>query len=391
MPFRYLGVPLAAERLKVVYFEPLMDKIRSYINGWSGPTLSYAGRTEMGSKKACVAWKICCLPKHEGGLGLRDIKSWNHALSAKTLRNIHANKQTLWFWWIHHYYLRNRSIWDWTVHRDDSPLIKNILRIRDQLIDTCGSQQSAEQKIEYWSTRLLSKCTWDAYETFRPHGNNVCWKSIIWGPSIPPKYSFIMWLCILGRLKTKNSIGFMDIENDTCVSGTQLSNGLASIDKCVHRSALKWLKKEANGTGWQPKSKKTALASTVYQIWNARNMLIFEETTDMAKDETTVVMDIYDTIESSPDKGNQASGSNVAQYRFVLVDLPPQGARSLADDSTIDAQPTQVEDKIADSEAVKTAEAQSTHQANTSTTSNKDKPAEAQKAAIQREEARNPI
>ncbi|KAK6150433.1 hypothetical protein DH2020_015365 [Rehmannia glutinosa] len=139
MPFRYLGVPLAAESF------PLPDQVRKNV-------IKLCRNFLWGSKKACVAWKTCCLPKHEGGLGLRDIKSWNHALLAKILRNIHANKQTLWYCWIHHYYLRNRSIWDWNVHTSDSPLIKNILRIRDRLIDTCGSQQSTEQKIEYWST-----------------------------------------------------------------------------------------------------------------------------------------------------------------------------------------------------------------------------------------------
>ncbi|KAK6134125.1 hypothetical protein DH2020_032125 [Rehmannia glutinosa] len=146
MPFRYLSVPLTAESF------PLPDQVRKNV-------IKLCYNFLWGNKKACVAWKICCLPKHEGGLGLRDIKSWNHALLAKTLRNIHANKQTLWFQWIHHYYLRNKSIWYWTVDWDDSPLIKNILRIRDRLIDICGSQQSAEQKIECWSTCLLSKCT----------------------------------------------------------------------------------------------------------------------------------------------------------------------------------------------------------------------------------------
>ncbi|KAK6149457.1 hypothetical protein DH2020_016982 [Rehmannia glutinosa] len=47
MPFRYLGIPLAAERLKVAHFEELTKKIRTYIDGWSALTLSYASRAEL--------------------------------------------------------------------------------------------------------------------------------------------------------------------------------------------------------------------------------------------------------------------------------------------------------------------------------------------------------
>ncbi|XP_022856163.1 uncharacterized protein LOC111377318 [Olea europaea var. sylvestris] len=53
-----------------------------------------------GSKKSLVAWNQICLPKHEEGLGFRNIKSWNVALLSKTLWNIHSRKDTLWIKWI---------------------------------------------------------------------------------------------------------------------------------------------------------------------------------------------------------------------------------------------------------------------------------------------------
>ena len=42
------------------------------------------------------------------------------------------------------------------------------------------------------------------------------------------------------------------------------------------KSVVKWIIKEARGTGIQSKAKKVALACSVYHIWEARNKRIFE-------------------------------------------------------------------------------------------------------------------
>ena len=41
-------------------------------------------------------------------------------------------------------------------------------------------------------------------------------------------------------------------------------------------SALKWIRKEARGSSCRAKTRRMALACTVYHIWNARNRRIFE-------------------------------------------------------------------------------------------------------------------
>lgn len=130
MPFRYLGIPLASGKLKVSCYAPFLDKITTYIGAWNCSSLSYVGKAELiravlqgvecfwlsifpilatiisrivnhyrkflwGSKKPLVAWKDLYLPKDEGGLKLKDLKSWNLALLVKTLWNIHHKKDTL--------------------------------------------------------------------------------------------------------------------------------------------------------------------------------------------------------------------------------------------------------------------------------------------------------
>ncbi|KAK6140954.1 hypothetical protein DH2020_025301 [Rehmannia glutinosa] len=44
------------------------------------------------------------------------------------------------------------------------------------------------------------------------------------------------------------------------------------------KSALKYIKKEARGTSWQSRAKRSAVACTVYHIWTARNRRLFEGT-----------------------------------------------------------------------------------------------------------------
>ncbi|KAK6121511.1 hypothetical protein DH2020_044741 [Rehmannia glutinosa] len=163
MPFKYLGIPLAAGKLKVVHYASLVEKVASYINAWANCTLSYVGRTELirsvvqgmecfwlsilpipgaiidkitnlcrlflwGERKALVAWKNICLPKSEGGLGFRDIKSWNIALLAKVLWNIHEKRDSLWIRWVDQVYIKGTSVWDWSLQNGTLPYSNGFLK-----------------------------------------------------------------------------------------------------------------------------------------------------------------------------------------------------------------------------------------------------------------------
>lgn len=66
------------------------------------------GELKRGSAK--VAWKYICLPKSEGGLGIKSLKFWNKALMATHNWKIISNKESLWVKWIHVYRLPNRNL-----------------------------------------------------------------------------------------------------------------------------------------------------------------------------------------------------------------------------------------------------------------------------------------
>nr|XP_011468580.1 PREDICTED: uncharacterized protein LOC101306660 [Fragaria vesca subsp. vesca] len=122
-PFMYLGVPIFVGRPKRVYFQVLTDRIRNAMSNWKGNSLSMAGRVTLVNSVvismlshsftiyawpktvlqqvrnwirnfiwtgnvSCrayypVAWKKCCAPLKEGGLGVRNIMALNQAFLLK--------------------------------------------------------------------------------------------------------------------------------------------------------------------------------------------------------------------------------------------------------------------------------------------------------------------
>ena len=123
LPIRYLGLPLHHRRLRKSEYSPLVDNIKKRIQSWKVRLLSYAGRLELIKsvinslnnfwlsafvlpkgcikeiEKLCrdylwssspdtrgnakVAWYDLCLPKSEGGIGLRNLSLWNKALTLR--------------------------------------------------------------------------------------------------------------------------------------------------------------------------------------------------------------------------------------------------------------------------------------------------------------------
>ncbi|GJR74621.1 hypothetical protein Tco_0086986 [Tanacetum coccineum] len=56
--------------------------------------------------KSKVAWEVVCLPKKEGGLGLRRLNAFNKVLNASHIWSILSLKELLWVKWIYTYKLK---------------------------------------------------------------------------------------------------------------------------------------------------------------------------------------------------------------------------------------------------------------------------------------------
>jgi hypothetical protein len=161
---KYLGVPLVTTRLIFRDCRELVEKLANRINDWRNKSLSFAGRLQLiqsvlssmhiywasvfvlparivsnleqlmrgflwkGFSK--VAWEVVCLPKEEGGLGIRRLEFFNTALIAAHIWRLFTSMDSLWVKWIHTYRLRGRNFWDVPSRGNMSWSWRKILQIR---------------------------------------------------------------------------------------------------------------------------------------------------------------------------------------------------------------------------------------------------------------------
>ncbi|XP_062005969.1 uncharacterized protein LOC133723163 [Rosa rugosa] len=123
LPFTYLGVPVFQGRPKAIYFRAIADKVKCKLSSWKGLQLSQAARLQLISatiqslliycfqvyewprslllkvqswtrnffwtgdplktSSNLIAWSLCCTPKDQGGLGLKDLFHLNKSLLLK--------------------------------------------------------------------------------------------------------------------------------------------------------------------------------------------------------------------------------------------------------------------------------------------------------------------
>lgn len=125
LPVRYLGVPLCTKKLTIANCEFLIQQVKAKFSSWSVKTLSFAGRLLLIKTviaginnfwcstfilpKACVkrinslcglflwkgkmdahhsakvSWETVTKDKSCGGLGVKDLKTWNKACCIKLI------------------------------------------------------------------------------------------------------------------------------------------------------------------------------------------------------------------------------------------------------------------------------------------------------------------
>ncbi|KAG2300644.1 hypothetical protein Bca52824_037116 [Brassica carinata] len=143
LPIRYLGLPLMQRKLKISEYSPLIDKLNIKFNSWATKSLSFAGRSLLlktvimglvnfwlstfSLPKGCirrieslcsrflwsgsidhrahakVSWKSVCLPKEEGGLGLKSFQRWNLTLLLRFIWLLFSGSASLWVAWHRRY------------------------------------------------------------------------------------------------------------------------------------------------------------------------------------------------------------------------------------------------------------------------------------------------
>ena len=61
------------------------------------------------ARGARVSWSLICLPKAEGGLGVKDMFSWNKACIMQNIWSIIVKAGSLWIAWLDAYVMKGKS------------------------------------------------------------------------------------------------------------------------------------------------------------------------------------------------------------------------------------------------------------------------------------------
>ena len=102
------------------------------------------------SRKGQVSWESVCLPKEEGGLGIRRLESFNVALITSHVWSILVLKESLWVKWIHTHKLRGLNFWDVPFPGSMTWSWRKILLVRPMIIQFFWYKVSNGISISAW-------------------------------------------------------------------------------------------------------------------------------------------------------------------------------------------------------------------------------------------------
>jgi hypothetical protein len=135
----------------------------------------------------------------------------------------------------------------------------------------------------------------NAYDFLRAQGAKVTWDRMVWEPWSMPRYNFILWLTVLGRIKTKDRLHFASI-NAFCVFCRQEDETHAHLffsrawTSSLWGEIKSWLRinrrmsiivsairgLSPRGRNKEAKMRRVSLGLTIYLIWVERNKRLFD-------------------------------------------------------------------------------------------------------------------
>ncbi|XP_042965908.1 uncharacterized protein LOC122299590 [Carya illinoinensis] len=242
-PVKYLGVPLFSGRLKVSYFEDLMNRIRDRLEGWQNRLLSAGARLLLlrhvvssipvhllsvlhtpkkvvsslnrimsnffwgisngKQKRKWVAWKKVCMPTKEGGLGLRKFEEVQSSLFMKLAWNL-LSSDSLWANFFRKKYCKGEHV-TLVDNTKGSPLWRCIMTMVPNILNNAW-WRVREGQVSFWrdpwlkTGPLVESCEMtaqsslrSAWECIRVHAPKSEWANWIWHPALPKKYSITIW------------------------------------------------------------------------------------------------------------------------------------------------------------------------------------------------------
>ena len=213
---------------------------------WKGKVESSSG--------ARVSWDTICYPKSEGGLGLKNLTSWNQACVLQSIWAVIAKSGSIWIAWIQEYLLKGRSLWDQEeTQNGGSWAWKKLLKLRS-LAQRFIIKQDGREMWKFHGNKYSAAAVW---REIRPKKEKVAWHRLIWSPFVMPKHAIIAWMAILNRLPTKDRLKswglVMEEECPLCKHEQETRNHLffeCSYSKTIWKMILQQCGLRRNVLGW---------------------------------------------------------------------------------------------------------------------------------------------
>lgn len=172
LPFRHLGVPMNSRKLSLASCEPLLHQIKTRFSFWTTKTLSFSGRLVLiktvitgittfwcssfvlpkaciakinsmcstflwrgdvdGRNTARVAWSTVVKTKEQGGLGVKDLQTWNNACCLRLIWLLFFRPDSVWISWFKEVILKGSisNFWTTKPSQNFSWLANKLLKLR---------------------------------------------------------------------------------------------------------------------------------------------------------------------------------------------------------------------------------------------------------------------
>ncbi|XP_074288919.1 uncharacterized protein LOC141614064 [Silene latifolia] len=266
-PFRYLGLPLHTSRLTNEMYYPLLEKLRVKIGHWTNSHLSYAGKLQLinsvifgmqnfwgasvilpkgivkkinkirkdilwgiedGKRRHVFkSWQTLCLAKAEGGMDIKEVIAWNHALMIKWVWKFLHRPDVIWARWVHAYLLKGVDLWNIPHSVSQSWYWNNVLYSRDRLLQLAGTPSLAAKCVQDCIQQSQFLCS-SMYELLRLRAPLLPWSTTIHSSISVPKHSFI------SLLATQNSLPAID---NLCARGLHLVNRCSLCENAAEQGS----------------------------------------------------------------------------------------------------------------------------------------------------------
>ncbi|XP_039020908.1 uncharacterized protein LOC120152868 [Hibiscus syriacus] len=301
LPVRYLGIPLLTRKIsekdcmcrQLFLPSSVLKKIEQLCSRffWKG-----SDKTATGAR---VSWKNICFLKYEGGLGIKDMKSWDKACMISLIKNILVGEGSLWVGWLNQYVFKEMNFWSVDINSTASWSLKKLFKLRLEAHQVLTPAANKASKI---------------LDSLREKKAKVPWQKLLWFPLHIPKHSLITWMAFLDKLPTKDRLQRIGLINEShcvlCNSDLETREHLflkcptaVTIWKVVFSLSglqfpryswevfMAWASSNWKGKSLLTMVMKMALNALIYTIWEERNKRVFQNRARSAEEIIKAIKD----------------------------------------------------------------------------------------------------